>query len=87
MSRGLGERFEEVVGMALPDDLAAEFSGAGAEVDEVIGAADRFLVVLDDDEGVPLCLERDEGVEKGGVVARVESYGGFVEDVENSAEI
>ena len=37
---------------ALGDERAAAFAGAGADVDDVVGAADRVLVVFDDDERV-----------------------------------
>ena len=38
-------------------------TGAGAEIDQVVGGPDRLLVVLDDDDGVAdvaQMLERDE---------------------------
>ena len=37
---------------ALEDHVAAVLAGAGAEIDHVVGGADRLLVVLDDDHGV-----------------------------------
>ena len=37
---------------ALGDDFAAMHAGAGADVDDIIGGADRVLVVLDDDHRV-----------------------------------
>ena len=42
----------DVVGRALGDDLAAVDAGAGAHVDDVVGGADRVLVMLDDEHGV-----------------------------------
>ena len=42
----------DVRGRALGDDLAAVHAGARADVDDVVGLADRLLVVLDDDHGV-----------------------------------
>ena len=48
---------------------------------------DGVLVVLDDDERVAVVAEVDEGFEQGGVVARVEADGGFVEHVEHAAEV
>jgi hypothetical protein len=76
---------EELFRIALPDDLSAVLPGAGAEVDEMIGAADRVFIVLDDDEGIPLVTQSHEGLEKGGVVAGMETDGRFVEDVEDAA--
>ena len=69
------------------DDFPTETSRSGPEIDEMIRRGDGVLVVLDDDEGVPLIAERDEGFEEGGVVARVEADGGLVEDVEDAAEV
>ena len=37
---------------ALEDDVAAVLAGAWAEVDDVVGRADRFFVVLDDEDRV-----------------------------------
>src|SRR5690606_37611567 len=48
--RALG--FPNLLGSAFGDELAAEPSGARAEVDDVIGALDGLLVVLDDEDGV-----------------------------------
>ena len=53
----------------------------------MVGGEDGILVVLYDDEGVALVAEGGEGFEEGGVVAGVEADGGFVEDVEDSAEV
>ena len=43
---------EHLVELALADDLAAMDAGAGAHVDDIIGVADRILVMLDDEHGV-----------------------------------
>jgi len=45
---------DEVLGMTLGDDLAAELAGAGAEVDDVVRAPDRVLVVLHHTSELPL---------------------------------
>lgn len=37
---------------AFKDDFATQTAGVGAHVDEVVGSAHDFLVVLDDDDGV-----------------------------------
>ena len=69
------------------DHLAAEAAGSGSEVDEVIRRGNGVFVMLDNDEGISLVTESDEGFEEGGVVARVEADGGLVEDVEDAAEV
>jgi len=43
--------------MTLGDDLAAELAGAGAEVDDVVRAPDRVLVVLHHHQRVAFGLE------------------------------
>lgn len=53
----------------------------------MVGAAEGFLVVLDHQQGVPLVAQGGQGVEQTLVVARVEADGGFVEDVENAAQV
>ena len=67
--------------------MTAEDAGSGAEIDDGVAAAHGFLVVFDDEERVALVAEGDERVEEGGVVARVETDGGFVEDVEDPGEV
>ena len=43
--------------------------------------------MLDDEQGVAALAEGFEGVEEFDVVARMESDGGFVQNVENATEI
>ena len=79
-------RVHNVGGRAGGDDLTAESAGAGAEVEDVVGVADGFFVVLDDEDGV---AEVAEGFERGDealVVALVEADGGLVENVEDAAK-
>ena len=66
--------------------MAAGLSSAGAEVDDVVCAADGFLIVLDDEHGVAEIAERFERVEKAAVVARVQADGRLVENVEDAAK-
>ncbi len=76
----------DVGGRAGGDDLTAESASARAEVEDVVGVADGFFVVLDDEDGV---AEVAEGFERGDealVVALVKADGGLVEDVEDAAE-
>ena len=53
---GAGERCGRVHdfgGRAAGDEFAAVTAGAGAEIDDVVGAADGFFVVLDDSTVLP----------------------------------
>ena len=58
---------------------------AGAEIDDVVGAADGFFVVLDDEHGVAEVAQVFERGEQALVVAMVQTDGGLVENVEHAA--
>ena len=47
-----GGRVHDLGGSSAGDQLAAMTAGAGAEVDDIVGAADGFFIVLDDENGV-----------------------------------
>ena len=84
-----GERVRvrhDLVGRPDRDDVAAELAGAGAEVDDVIGRANRLLVVLDDQHGVADVTQPPERVEEPPVVALVQSNRRLVQDVQDSDE-
>ena len=72
---------------AVDDDLAAVAPRAGTEIDDVLGAANRLLVVLDDDDRVALRHELLDRVEQQRVVARVQADRRLVEDVADAAQI
>ena len=63
------------------DDSAAVHARARSHVDDVIGAVDRLLVVLDHDDGVADVAQVLERVEEAAVVALMQSDRGLVEDV------
>ena len=77
-------RLEHVVELALRDDLAAVHAGARADVDDVVGQADRVLVVLDHDHGVAEVAQAGEGAEQAFVVALVQADRGLVEHVHHA---
>ena len=77
---------EQVVERALADHLAAVDSGAGAHVDDMVGVADRLLVMLDDEHGVAEAAQALERLEQAVVVLLVEADRGLVEDVEDAGE-
>src|SRR4029077_18615461 len=72
---------------SLKDELAAMLAGAGSEVDQVIRHADRFLVVLHDDDGVAEVAEVMERAEERAVVALVQSDRRLVEHVKHPREV
>ena len=69
---------------ALGDDLSPVLPRPGAEVDDVVGGADRALVVLDNDHGVAELAEALQRPDQLLVVSLVEADRGFVEDVEDA---
>ena len=62
-------------------------AGAGAEVDDPVGARHQFVVVLDDEQGVTFVAEREEGFDESVVVAGVQADGGLVENVKDAGQI
>ena len=80
---GVAEHLDEGAG---DDDLPAVPSRPGPEVHDVVGGADRLLVVLHDEHRVPQLLELAERREQPRVVPLVQPDGGLVQDVEHAHE-
>ena len=81
---GDGVRFgDHILQCPRDDDVAAVLTSSRTDVDDVVGSADRVLVVLDDDEGVAQIPQSDEGLDEALVVPLVETDRRFVEDVED----
>ena len=76
----------DVVGRALRDDLAAMDAGAGADVEHVVGDADRVLVVLDHDHGVAEVAQPLQRFEQPRIVALVQADRRLVEHVEHAGQ-
>ena len=68
------------------DDLAAVLARARTDVDDVVGDADRLLVVLDDDHGVAEVAQPHQRVDQPLVVALVQADRRLVEHVEHADE-
>ena len=77
----------EIGHAALRDDRAAALARARPNVDDVIGAADRVLVVLDDHQRVALVAELLQRVEQDLVVARMQADGRFVQHVAHALQV
>ena len=75
---------EHVVERALHHDLAAVHAGPRAHLDDVVGGADRVLVVLDDDHGVADVAQALERRDHLDVVLRVQADARLVEHVEHA---
>ena len=72
---------------ALEDDVAAVLAGAGPEIDDVVGGANRLFVVLDHDDGVAQIAKPGERREERAIVALVEADRRLVEDVEDAGQV
>ncbi len=84
-----GERFGggfDLLRLAVGDQVAAGIARAGTEVNNEIGAADGFLIVLDDEDGVAEIAKMFERAEEARVVAGVKTDARLVEDIENAAK-
>jgi hypothetical protein len=68
------------------EELAAEFAGSGAEIEEVVGGADDVGIVFDDEDGVAEVAEVFHDADELGGVSGVEADAGLVEDVERADE-
>ncbi len=68
------------------DHLAAVLAGAGPDVDDPVGRADRLLVVLDDDQRVAQVAQTGQRGDQLGVVALVQADRRLVEDVQHAHE-
>src|SRR5687768_4245977 len=79
-------RVQHLLELTFGHDLAAEPAGARAEIDHVVRGADRILVVLDDDHGVPQIAQALERREQPLVVALVEPDARLVQDVQHADE-
>ncbi len=77
----------QVVRRACGDHSAAALARAGAEIDDVRGAPDGVLVVLDHDQGVAFGLQLLQRVEEDPVVARMQADCGLVQDVAHAAQV
>ena len=65
---------------------AAQASGAGSEIDDVIGALDGFGIVLHHQHGVAEIAETGEGIEQAVIIARMKSDGRLVQDIQHAAK-
>ena len=67
-------------------NLAAARPRAGAKIDNVIGRADRFFVVLDHDHGIAEVAELSQRAEQARVVALVQTDARFIQHVKDAGQ-
>jgi hypothetical protein len=70
----------------LRNQFPASRPGAGADVEDVVGGADRVLVMLDDDHRVAEISEVAERLDESVVIALVQADAGFVENIQHAGK-
>ena len=86
---GTGQRLlgrQQRLEIALSNDFAAMDPSSRANVDDVVGGANRVLVVLHHDQGVAQIPELHQGVQQPVVVALMQTDARLVEHVEHSRQ-
>ncbi len=68
------------------DHLAAARTGAWSKIENVIGRANRFLVVLDHDDGIPEVAQPAERCEQSRVVALMQTDARLIEHIKNAGQ-
>jgi hypothetical protein len=84
-----GERVRvrhDLVGRPDRDDVTAELTRAGAEVDDIVGRANRLLVVLHHEHGIADVPEPLQGFEESSVVSLMQPDARLIEDVQHPDE-
>ena len=79
-------RLEDPGQRALGDDLAAVDARAGAHVEDIVGGADRVLVMFDDDDGVAEIAQAAESDQQAVVVALMQADARFIQYVQNAGQ-
>ncbi len=67
-------------------ELSSARAGARAEIEDVVGRADRFFVVLDDDHRVPKIAQAEERLQEARIVPLVEADTWFIEHVKHARQ-
>ena len=62
-------------------------AGPRTKIDNVIGATNRFVVMLDDHERVTFVSQRSERFEQAQVIAWMQTDCWFIQHVKNTAQI
>ena len=79
-------RGHDLLRRAFGDDEASQASRARSKIENKIGVADGFFVVLDDENRVAQVAEFFQSLDEAIVVALVQADGRLVEHVENAAQ-
>ena len=69
---------------SLDNDPAPVPSGPRSQVDDVIGGANRLLIVLHHEHCIAQIAQTSESVQEAGVVPRMQSHGRLIQDIEDT---
>src|SRR5687767_10446403 len=69
------------------DHLAAVGPGERAQVDDIVCMLDRFLVVLDNQDGIAQIAKHVQRFEQASIVPRMQSDARLVKDIEHPAKL
>ena len=72
---------------ALRDQTATALACTRANVNDVVGVANGFFVVLNHHQGIALVAQGFQGLEQDLVVARMQANGGFVQHIANALQL
>ncbi len=61
--------------------LAAVNASAGADIDDMVGAADGFFIMFHHQHGIAQVAQVKQGIEQAAVITLVQANRGFVEDI------
>ena len=79
-------RIQDFRDRSLRDDLAAARPGPGTEIENVVRRANRFLIVLDHDDGISQVAEPAQGRQEPRVVALMQPDAGLIEHIKNAGQ-
>ena len=80
-------RLNDVGHQPLGHQPSATFAGAGTDVDDVLGVADRVLVVLHHHQRVALVTQTLQGAQQDLVVARMQADGRLIQHIADALQI
>ena len=84
-SRGI-PRFQNFLERSFCDDLATARAGVRPEIKNVVGRADRFLVVLDHNDGIPEIAQPTQRADEARIIALMQTDAGLVEHIEHAGK-
>src|SRR3984957_11666852 len=73
-------------GRSCGQDMSARGACAGAEIDHVVGAANRFFIMLDYEHRIAEVAQGFKSAEQAAIVAGVQADGRLIENIEDAAQ-